>query len=66
MNRERLALAAIKFPTGRVSIRRLAALIEVEASTISPWFPDGDLKRHVDGFRKSIDALGLRKKHTDG
>jgi hypothetical protein len=64
--RDAIALAAIKFPTGSVSIRRLAALIEVEPSTISRWFRDGDFKRHVDSFRRSIDALGLRKKHTDG
>jgi hypothetical protein len=64
--RDAIALASLKFPSGEVSIRRIAALMKVEPSTISRWFPDGDFQQHVDRFRKSIDALGLRKKHTDG
>jgi hypothetical protein len=61
-----VALAALKFPSGKVSIRSIANLMEVEPSTISRWFPDGDFQQHVDKFRGSIDALGLRKKHADG
>jgi hypothetical protein len=64
--RDAIALAALKFPSGQISIRRIAALMKVEPSTISRWFPDGDFQQHVDRFRKSIDALGLRMKQIDG
>jgi hypothetical protein len=64
--RDAVAMAAIKFPTGKVSIRRIAALMDVEPSTISRWFPDGDFQEHVDRFRVSIDAFGLRSKFAGG
>jgi hypothetical protein len=55
-----IALAALKFPSGKVSIRSIAALMKVEPSTVSRWFPDGDFQQQVDRFRMSIDAFGLR------
>jgi hypothetical protein len=55
--RDAVALAALKFPPGKVSIRKVARLMGVEPSTISRWFPDGTFQQHVDEFRTSIDAL---------
>jgi hypothetical protein len=63
--RRAIALAALKFPNGKISVRKIAELMNVEPSTVSRWFPDGDLQEKVDQFRKSIDALGLREKKGD-
>jgi hypothetical protein len=60
--RRAIALAALKFPAGKISVRKIARLMNVEPSTVSRWFPDGDLQEKVDQFRKSIDAFGLREK----
>ena len=63
--RRAIALAALKFPTGKVSVRKIAKLMNIEPSTVTRWFPDGDLQEKVDQFRKSIDAFGLREKKRD-
>jgi hypothetical protein len=60
--RDAVALAAVKFPSGKISIRKIAKLMNVEPSTVSRWFPAGDLQEQVDRFRKMIDAFGLRGK----
>jgi hypothetical protein len=38
--RDAIALAAIKFPRGKISVRKMAKLVGVEPSTISRWFPE--------------------------
>jgi hypothetical protein len=59
--RKAIALAALKLPAGKITVRKVARLMNVEPSTVSRWFPDGDLQEKVDQFRKSIDAFGLRE-----
>jgi len=60
--KEAIARAAINLPKEKVSIRRVAAMMDVEPSTVSRWFPDSDLAHQVEVFRRSIDALGLRRR----
>jgi hypothetical protein len=62
--RDAIALAALKFPRGRVSVRKIASLMGVEPSTIIRWFPDGDFQEQVDQFRRSVDAFGLRSRRA--
>jgi hypothetical protein len=61
--REAVALAAKLLP-GETSIRKVAKLMKVEPSTVSRWFPAGDFKEQVEQFRRSADAVGLRKKRA--
>jgi hypothetical protein len=58
--REAVAIAAVKFPKGKVSIRTIAKILSVQPSTISRAFPNGSFQREVDKFRREIDAFGLR------
>jgi hypothetical protein len=58
--RDAIAIAAIKFPKGKVSIRKLAKILDVEPSTISRAFPGGSFQKELDKFRQEIDAFGLR------
>jgi hypothetical protein len=62
--RKAVALAALRFPTGKISVRKVAKLMNVEPSTVSRWFPAGALQEQVDKFRKSVGALGLREKRA--
>ena len=64
--RKALALAAVRFPAGKISIRKIAKLMNVEPSTVSRWFPAGDFQKQVDEFRKSIDAFRLRGEAAGG
>jgi hypothetical protein len=62
--RKAVALAALKFPAGKISVRKVAKLMKVEPSTVSRWFPAGDLQEQVEQFRKSVDAFGLREERA--
>jgi hypothetical protein len=62
--RKAVALAALKFPAGKISIRKVARLMKVEPSTVSRWFPAGDLQEQVEQFRRSVDAFGLIEKRA--
>jgi hypothetical protein len=59
--REAVAIAAVKFPNGKVSIRKIAKMFNVQPSTISRAFPGGCFQKEVDKFRRKIDAFGLRR-----
>ena len=56
-----VALAALTFPSGKVSLRKIAKLMHVQTSTLSRAFPDGSFQKEVDKFRREIDAFGLRR-----